>query len=235
MSTPVAVYLQDAHPIREAMEIAKYAEAKGFAAVWQAESRLVREATVPMAAFLSVTDADQGRLGRGRLLEPQPGPPGGHVLDARRPRARPGDPRHRGVVGSAGEEGGHRPRPAAHGDARDRHLRARPAAQRDGHLRRRLRAPRRRRARLRVPGPPAEGRADLHRRHGHADDGAHRRDRRRRGAQLPRLPGLQRQGDRGAGARRRPRPAGRSTTSTVRSSSCARCTRTTTPRWTWPG
>jgi 5,10-methylenetetrahydromethanopterin reductase len=51
----MAVYLQDAHPIREGMEIAKYAEAKGFEAVWQAESRLVREATVPMAAFASVT------------------------------------------------------------------------------------------------------------------------------------------------------------------------------------
>jgi len=29
---------------------------KGFDAVWQAESRLVREATVPMAAFASVTE-----------------------------------------------------------------------------------------------------------------------------------------------------------------------------------
>jgi 5,10-methylenetetrahydromethanopterin reductase len=38
------------------MTIAQYAEAKGFEAVWQAESRLVREATVPMAAFLSCTD-----------------------------------------------------------------------------------------------------------------------------------------------------------------------------------
>src|SRR5690349_8706930 len=56
MSTPTAVYLQDAHPIREAMDIARYAESKGFAAVWQAESRLVREATVPMAAFAAVTD-----------------------------------------------------------------------------------------------------------------------------------------------------------------------------------
>jgi 5,10-methylenetetrahydromethanopterin reductase len=51
----MAVYLQDAHPIREGMEIAQYAESKGFEAVWQAESRLVREATVPMAAFASVT------------------------------------------------------------------------------------------------------------------------------------------------------------------------------------
>ena len=54
--TPVALYLQDAHPIREGMEIVKYAESKGFDAVWQAESRLVREATVPMAAFASVTE-----------------------------------------------------------------------------------------------------------------------------------------------------------------------------------
>ncbi|MEY4873973.1 MAG: hypothetical protein RJB41_675 [Actinomycetota bacterium] len=51
----VAIYLQDAHRIREGMEYAQYAESKGFEAVWQAESRLVREATVPMAAFASVT------------------------------------------------------------------------------------------------------------------------------------------------------------------------------------
>jgi len=52
----LAIYLQDAHPIRAGMAIAQYAEAQGFEAVWQAESRLVREATVPMAAFLSCTD-----------------------------------------------------------------------------------------------------------------------------------------------------------------------------------
>ncbi|MEY3640487.1 MAG: hypothetical protein RLZZ199_292 [Actinomycetota bacterium] len=55
-TAPVALYLQDAHRIREGMEFVKYAEQKGFDAVWQAESRLVREATVPMAAFASVTD-----------------------------------------------------------------------------------------------------------------------------------------------------------------------------------
>ncbi len=52
----VALYLQDAHPIREGMALVRYAEERGFEAVWQAESRLVREATVPMAAFLSVTE-----------------------------------------------------------------------------------------------------------------------------------------------------------------------------------
>jgi 5,10-methylenetetrahydromethanopterin reductase len=52
----VALYLQDKHPIREGMAYARYAEERGFEAVWQAESRLVREATVPMAAFAAVTE-----------------------------------------------------------------------------------------------------------------------------------------------------------------------------------
>jgi len=38
------------------MDHVVYAESKGFDAVWQAESRLVREATVPLAAFASVTN-----------------------------------------------------------------------------------------------------------------------------------------------------------------------------------
>jgi len=38
------------------MEYARYAEARGFEAVWQAESRLVRDAIVPMAAFAAVTE-----------------------------------------------------------------------------------------------------------------------------------------------------------------------------------
>src|SRR3972149_2399255 len=52
----VALYLQDKHPLREGMELAQYAESKGFEAVWQAESRLVRDAIVPMAAFAAVTN-----------------------------------------------------------------------------------------------------------------------------------------------------------------------------------
>ena len=51
----MALYLQDMHPVREGMRYARYAESKGFEAVWQAESRLVREATVPMAAYAAVT------------------------------------------------------------------------------------------------------------------------------------------------------------------------------------
>ncbi len=55
-SYPVALYLQDAHSVAEAIEYVQYAEEKGFEAVWQADSRLVREATVPMAAFAASTD-----------------------------------------------------------------------------------------------------------------------------------------------------------------------------------
>ena len=53
--TRVALYLQDAHPIPDGIEYARYAEAKGFEAVWQADSRLVRDATIPMAAFAATT------------------------------------------------------------------------------------------------------------------------------------------------------------------------------------
>jgi 5,10-methylenetetrahydromethanopterin reductase len=50
-----ALYLQDKHPLREAIEHVRYAESRGFEAVWQAESRLVRDAIVPMAAFAATT------------------------------------------------------------------------------------------------------------------------------------------------------------------------------------
>ena len=52
----VALYLQDAHDLRDGLDYVKYAEAKGFEAVWQAESRLVRDAIVPMAAYAAVTE-----------------------------------------------------------------------------------------------------------------------------------------------------------------------------------
>jgi len=52
----VALYLQDSHDLRDGLDYVRYAEAKGFEAVWQAESRLVRDAIVPMAAYAAVTD-----------------------------------------------------------------------------------------------------------------------------------------------------------------------------------
>jgi 5,10-methylenetetrahydromethanopterin reductase len=61
----VALYLQDKHAIREGMEYAQYAEQRGFEAIWQAESRLVRDAIVPMAAFAAVTS--RIRVGSGVL------------------------------------------------------------------------------------------------------------------------------------------------------------------------
>jgi 5,10-methylenetetrahydromethanopterin reductase len=52
----VALYLQDSHHLRDGLEYVRYAEEKGFYAVWQAESRLVRDAIVPMAAYAAVTE-----------------------------------------------------------------------------------------------------------------------------------------------------------------------------------
>ena len=59
----IALYLQDKHPIRDGIRYVRRAEELGFEAVWQAESRLVREATVPMAAFAATTSTI--RVGSG--------------------------------------------------------------------------------------------------------------------------------------------------------------------------
>ena len=56
MSERVALYLQDAHDLREGLDFVQYAEDRGFESVWQAESRLVRDAIVPMAAYAAVTN-----------------------------------------------------------------------------------------------------------------------------------------------------------------------------------
>ncbi|MCS6871713.1 MAG: LLM class flavin-dependent oxidoreductase [Anaerolineae bacterium] len=55
MPDRVALYLQDAHELQDAIRYVQYAEASGFEAVWQAESRLVRDAIVPMAAYAATT------------------------------------------------------------------------------------------------------------------------------------------------------------------------------------
>ena len=56
MKQRMALYLQDAHDLRDGLEYVQYAESRGFEAVWQAESRLVRDAIVPMAAYAAVTN-----------------------------------------------------------------------------------------------------------------------------------------------------------------------------------
>lgn len=59
----IALYLQDAHDLRQGIEYCQFAERKGFEAVWQAESRLVRDAIVPMAAYAAATS--RLRVGSG--------------------------------------------------------------------------------------------------------------------------------------------------------------------------
>ena len=61
--TRLAIYLQDAHSIPDAIGYVQYAEQRGFEAVWQADSRLVRDAVVPMAAFAASTETI--RIGSG--------------------------------------------------------------------------------------------------------------------------------------------------------------------------
>lgn len=56
MNNRVALYLQDAHDLRDGLDYVRYAEKRGFESVWQAESRLVRDAIVPMAAYAAVTE-----------------------------------------------------------------------------------------------------------------------------------------------------------------------------------
>ena len=56
MTERIALYLQDAHDLRDGLDYVRYAEDRGFEAVWQAESRLVRDAIVPMAAYAAVTE-----------------------------------------------------------------------------------------------------------------------------------------------------------------------------------
>src|SRR5262252_9511061 len=51
----VALYLQDKHSLSVAIDYVLYAESRDFEAVWQAESRLVRDAIVPMAAYAATT------------------------------------------------------------------------------------------------------------------------------------------------------------------------------------
>ena len=52
MKQRVALYLQDSHDLRDGLDYVRYAEEKGFEAVWQAESRLVRDAIARKLAEL---------------------------------------------------------------------------------------------------------------------------------------------------------------------------------------
>ena len=61
----MALYLQDKHPIRYEIEMAKYAESQGFSEIWQADTRLARDCIVMMSALLAETTTL--RIGSGVL------------------------------------------------------------------------------------------------------------------------------------------------------------------------
>lgn len=65
MPQRMALYLQDKHPIRYEIEMAKYAEERGFAEIWLADARLARDCIVVMSALLSETR--RMRIGSGVL------------------------------------------------------------------------------------------------------------------------------------------------------------------------
>lgn len=61
----MALYLQDKHDIRYELEMARYAEARGFSEIWQADTRLARDCVVLMSALLAQTS--RLRIGSGVL------------------------------------------------------------------------------------------------------------------------------------------------------------------------
>lgn len=65
MAQRMALYLQDKHDIRYELEIARYAEARGFTEIWQADTRLARDCVVLMSALLAETS--RLRIGSGVL------------------------------------------------------------------------------------------------------------------------------------------------------------------------
>ena len=163
---------------------------------------------------------DQGRLGRGEQLDPEPGAVGVDLLDPGRPRPRPRHPRHRRLVGPAREQGGHATGPSPSLRCGRPSRRSAPCSPTrrvtyDGEF-------------VHLDGVELDY---VHQERrpkdvpiylgatGHADDGARGRDRRRGRPQLPRLAGLQRHGDgpprarsaqgRALGHRPRPPPARR--------------------------
>jgi 5,10-methylenetetrahydromethanopterin reductase len=61
----MALYLQDKHDMGYELEMAQYAEERGFSEVWQADTRLARDCVVMMSALLAKTS--RLRIGSGVL------------------------------------------------------------------------------------------------------------------------------------------------------------------------
>ena len=51
----MALYFQDKHPIGYEIEMARYAEERGFSEIWQGDTRLARDCVVMMSALLAST------------------------------------------------------------------------------------------------------------------------------------------------------------------------------------
>jgi 5,10-methylenetetrahydromethanopterin reductase len=65
MSVRFALYMQDKHDMQVELELARYAEERGFSEIWQADTRLARDCVVMMSAFLTYTK--RLRIGSGVL------------------------------------------------------------------------------------------------------------------------------------------------------------------------
>ena len=61
----MGLYLQDKHDIGYELQIAQYAEEKGFSEIWQADTRLARDCVVMMSALL--TSTSRIKIGSGVL------------------------------------------------------------------------------------------------------------------------------------------------------------------------
>lgn len=61
----MALYFQDKHPISYQIEMARYAEEKGFSEIWPSDTRLARDCIVIMSALLTATR--RLRIGSGVL------------------------------------------------------------------------------------------------------------------------------------------------------------------------
>ena len=65
MAQRMGLYLQDKHDIKYELQIAQYAEEKGFSEIWQADTRLARDCIVMMSALL--THTTRIKIGSGVL------------------------------------------------------------------------------------------------------------------------------------------------------------------------
>ena len=65
MAQRMGLYLQDKHDIGYELQIAQYAEEKGFSEIWQADTRLARDCIVMMSALL--TSTSRIKIGSGVL------------------------------------------------------------------------------------------------------------------------------------------------------------------------